>query len=122
MKRVLCIIFTFFGFMLFSPKTYASDFSLTLGGNSTFDNELKVNVVVRSLNGFTTGFYGLDASLDYDKSKLELMSIVPANSGYTLNYTEDRFVVLTGIGVPTGTRLATLTFINNTTIFFALGR
>ena len=114
MKKILYLIVTIFMFSLLGSRVYASSFSLSLSGDESFNDEVSIDVIVNNLNGFTNGFYGLDATLSYDKSKIELKEIT-TNASYTLTYDKtvsDRFVVVTGNGVNNGTTIATLTFKN----------
>ncbi len=111
MKKLYLLV-TIFTFLIFRCNVYASSFSLTLDGDSTFSDEISIDVTVSGLSGFTDGFYGLDATLSYDKTKIELKEIT---STYDLTYDKtksDRFVVLTGEGVNNNTKLCTLVFKN----------
>ena len=114
MKKVLYLLVTVFVFTLFSSSVYASDFSISLSGDESFSDEIDIDIVVGNLTGFPNNFYGLDAVVSYDKAKIELVSITKANQNYDLTYnsTNDKFVVLTGNGVPAGTTLATMKFRN----------
>lgn len=115
MKKSLYLLVTIFMFTLFSGKVFASSFTLTLDGDNTFTDEVSIDIIVNNISGFTNGFYGLDATLSYDKAKLELKEITkPATYELTYDTTGvvNRFVVLTGNSVSNGTKLATVTFRN----------
>lgn len=114
MKKILYLIVTIFTFTLITNNVYASSFGITLDGDTNFTDEISIDVLVNNLTGFTNGFYGLDATLSYDKTKVELKEIT-SSTAYTLTYDKtisDRFVVLTDTGVSNNTKLATLVFEN----------
>jgi len=101
-------------FSLLKTNVYASSFDITLDSDNTFNNEISIDIIVNNLTDFSNGFYGLDATLSYDKTKIELKEITTSAS-YELTYDKtvtDRFVVLTGNGVSNGTTIATLVFKN----------
>ena len=111
MKKIYLLV-AIFMFLIFKCDVYASGISLTLDGKSVFCDEISIDVNLSELSGFPYGVYGLDATLSYDKTKIELEEIT---SSYDLTYDKtksDRFVVLTGNGVNTGTKFVTLKFKN----------
>ena len=75
MKKILYLIVTIFTFTLITNNVYASSFGITLDGDTNFTDEISIDVLVNNLTGFTNGFYGLDATLSYDKTKVELKEI-----------------------------------------------
>ena len=114
MKKILYLLVTIFTFLLLKNNVYASSFSINLDGDATFSDEISIDIKVNNLSGFSNGFYGLDATLSYDKDKIELKEITKPSS-YELTYDKtvsDRFVVLTDSGAANGTTLATLVFKN----------
>ena len=114
MKKTLYLLVTIFMFSLLKTNVYASSFDITLDSDNTFNNEISIDIIVNNLTDFSNGFYGLDATLSYDKTKIELKEITTSAS-YELTYDKtvtDRFVVLTGNGVSNGTTIATLVFKN----------
>ena len=114
MKKVYLLVAAFM-FLMFRCNVYASSFSVTLDGESTFSDEVTVDVLVSNISGFTNGFYGLDAIVSYDKTKIELKSITkPDLFDLSHNTSTDRFVVLANEGLSNGSKLVTLTFKNKT--------
>ena len=114
MKKTLYLLVTIFMFSLLKTNVYASSFDITLDSDNTFNNEISIDIIVNNLTDFSNGFYGLDATLSYDKDKIELKEITKPSS-YELTYDKtvsDRFVVLTDSGAANGTTLATLVFKN----------
>ena len=114
MKKMYLLVITFM-FLIFRCDVYASSFSLTLDGDSTFSDEVSVDVIVNNLSGFSNGFYGLDAIVNYDNTKVSLEEITKPNLfDLTHNTSTDRFVVLANEGLSNGATLVTLTFKNKT--------
>ncbi len=114
MKKALYLLVTIFTLSIFRTSVYASSFNLTLSGEDTFTDEVTLDIVISNLTDFADGFYGLDATLSYDKTKLELKEIT-ANANYTVTYDKtasDSFVVLPDVGLSNGQTLATITFTN----------
>ena len=112
MKKILYLLVTIFTLSIFRTSVYASSFTLTLDGTSTFNDEVSLDIVISSLTDFEDGFYGLDATLSYDTNKLDLVEIT-ANDDYTVTYDiskSSRFVVLPTEGLANGATVATLTF------------
>lgn len=118
MKKILYILVTIFMFSLLKTNVYASSFDITLDGDNNFSDEISIDIIVSNLTDFSNGFYGLDATLSYDKTKIELKEITTSAS-YELTYDKtvtDRFVILTDTGVTNGTTLATLVFQNKSLV------
>ena len=112
MKKILYILSCLFTLTILTNKVYASSFSLTLDGDTEFSNEITLNLHVSSLTGFSDGLYGLEAVLDYDKTKLELVSI-DGLTNFDIVYDEtksDIFVTYRETGALVGSDILTLKF------------
>lgn len=114
MKKILYALLTVFMMMALSNRVYASSFTLTLSGSDTVGDEIVMDIMLESMTDFPTGFYGLEATLEYDKTKIRLKEITRPN-GFELTYDiniTDRFVIFTDTGISSGNRIATLKFSN----------
>lgn len=114
MKKTLYVLLSVFTMTILSNKVYASSFTLSLNGNSNVGDEIVMDVMLESMTDFPTGFYGLEATLEYDKTKIRLKEITTPTGfelTYDLNIT-DKFVIYTDTGISSGNRIATLKFSN----------
>ncbi len=114
MKKIFYVLLTLFVSTMLSNKVYASSFNLSLNGNDTVGDEIVMDITLDSITDFPTGFYGLEATLEYDKEKIRLKEITKPNGfelTYDLNIT-NKFVIYTDTGISAGNRIATLKFSN----------
>ena len=114
MKKILYVLLTIFSLTILSNKVYASSFTLSLTGSNNVGSEITMDIMLDSMTDFPTGFYGLEATLDYDKTKIRLKEITKPDGfdlTYDLNIT-DKFAIYTDSGVSSGNRLVTIKFSN----------
>ena len=114
MKKILYVLLTIFSLTILSNKVYASSFTLSLTGSNNVGSEITMDIMLDSMTDFPTGFYGLEATLDYDKTKIRLKEITKPDGfdlTYDLNIT-DKFAIYTDTGVSSGNRLVTIKFSN----------
>ena len=92
----------------------ADGFVASIVGDNTFNGTANLTVRVANLSGFNTGLYGLDAVLNYDKSKIELVSATGLNDFDVTSDIElsNKIVAYSHIGVFAGTDIINLKFKN----------
>ena len=112
MKKLLFSLFC----LLISLNIVSADtFKLTLEGEDSFDSNLSLKIKINSLTGFTTGLYGIETIINYDKNKISLESITGLNN-FDVTYDisiSDKIVAYSHIGIPVNTEILTLNFKNN---------
>lgn len=113
MKKILICLTTVLSLLLFSEKVSASSFNTSIVGNDTFNSEITLYVQVNNLvdfNGSCNGLCGLVGTLNYDASKLELVSINPLED-FSLQQGKS-LVLYKATGVLNGTNILSLKFKN----------
>jgi len=113
MKKILICLTTILSLLLFSEKVNASSFDVSIVGNDTFNNEITLYAQINNLvdfNGSCSGLCGLVGTLNYDTSKLELVSINPLEE---FSLTQGKSLVLyKATGVSNGTKILSMKFKN----------
>jgi len=115
MKKLILII-TIILSICFIPKVYAKSYNVALTGNSTFEKEITLTIKVNNVTGFSggcNGLCGMVAKLNYDSSKLELVS-VNKNNDFIVTYNKNKnlLVIERDTGVGSGSSLVTIKFRN----------
>lgn len=115
MKKLFSIIIIIL-LMCFVTKVEAKSYSVSLTGNSTFEKEITLTIKVNNVTDFTglcNGLCGMVAKLNYDSSKLELVSVNKQNDFVvTHNKSKNLLVIERDTGVGSGASLATIKFKN----------
>lgn len=117
MKKILFSITLLLSSLLFATNVKASSFSTSIIGNDTFENEIILNVQINNLDDFTgacNGLCGLVGNLNYDASKLELVSI-SALEGFDLTQ-GNTLVLYKATGIESGTKVLTMKFKNKSLV------
>lgn len=116
MKRIILGITILVLMFCLNTEVYAKSYSVAITGNDTFEDQITLNVVVNNLvdfNGACEGLCGMTATLNYDSSKLELVSITKLNDfGVTHNKGDNSLVFERDMGVGSGSGVATMVFRN----------
>ena len=113
-KKILYGIICLFTITIFTNRVFANSFVLSLNSEDTFDDEIILTLKVNNLSGFSSGLYGLDAVINYDKTKLQLVEMTGL-SGFEVVYdinTSNRFVMHNSIGAMNNTDILTIKFKN----------
>ena len=113
-KKILSLVVGILTLGLFVGPVKADGFVASIVGDNIFNGTANLTVRVGNLSGFNTGLYGLDAVLNYDKSKIELVSATGLND---FDVTSDinlsnRIVAYSHVGVFAGTDIINLKFKN----------
>lgn len=90
MKKKLLSIVTILMFFVMTLEVDAKSYDVSLNGNSTFDDEVKITLQIKNqkdMDGICEGICGLMATLKYDSSKLELIKLDELND-YKATYNE----------------------------------
>lgn len=106
---LLCILASF----LFIMKVDASSLNVNITGDTNFTKEISLNVQVNNLVDFTSsckGLCGFVGNLEYDKNKIELVSISALN-GFDL-VQGNKIVLYKATGVSSGSSIMTMKFRN----------
>ena len=116
MKKIILSITAIISLFCLTTKVYAKSYSISITGNDTFEEQITLTVKVNNLvefNGPCEGLCGMTATLNYDSSKLELVSLNKLNDfGVTHNKDDNSLVFERDMGVASGSSVATIVFKN----------
>ena len=103
MKKVLYGIICLFSLFIFNSKVYAGSFELSLTGDSEFSNEITLDLQVSKLVNLSNGIYGIEATINYDKTKIDIVEITSTDFDITFDKTKsDKVVAVTSQGAKVG--------------------
>lgn len=116
MKKIILSITAIISLFCLTTKVYAKSYSVSITGSDTFEEEITLTIKVSNLvdfNGPCEGLCGMTAILNYDSSKLELVSLNKLNDfGVTHNKDDNSLVFERDMGVASGSGVATIIFKN----------
>ena len=109
MKKVLYGIVCLFSLFILNSKEYAGSFELSLDGNQEFSNEIVLNLQVSKLVNLSGGIYGIEATINYDKTKIDIVEITSTNFDVTFDKTKsDKVVAVASQGAKVGTNILSI--------------
>ena len=115
MKKILLITLTLI-LSFTTTKVFAKSYDVVLNGNNTFEKEITLTLQIKNqkdLDKSCDGICGILASLEYDKTKIELVKIESLNNFEIMHFKENNTIVIErNTGAKNNTNIGKLTFKN----------